>query len=145
MKVEEKDLTEDIDSDSNAGKVFLKFVFSIILSGVLLVALYSLAGSVFGFEVQYDALIANLLYCIINVIAGAKIIQIGLRKKNAVFFTLIFGSLGVRIVIMIGYVLLGVLVMKFKPLGFVLSLFLFYFVFLVLEMMFLFKINKQRT
>ena len=142
---EEKDGSiKEIANSSGEGKVFIKFVFTIILSGIFLAILYGLAGLVFGFEVQYEALTGNLFYCMVNVIAGAKIIQVGLKKKNAVFFTLIFGSLGVRIVIMIGYVLLGVLVMKFEPLGFVLSLFLFYFVFLTLEMMFLFKINKQR-
>jgi hypothetical protein len=75
--------------------------------------------------------------CVLNVIAGCVAISWAIRRPHRVFFSTIFGSMGVRMAL-IGIAM--VLLIKFTDihvLGFIGALFGFYVIFQVMEVLFL--------
>lgn len=120
-----------------------KFAAYVIISGILAAVVFILIVQSVGSAADTTAVISNLVFCVVNVLAGVVIVLSGLTKSNSVFFSRLLGSLFVRILIMAAYVALGLAVFKFEEVNFVLSLFIFYFLFLVLEMLYIFP-NKEK-
>lgn len=122
---------------------YVKFSAYVIISGILASVVFILIVQATGNPADHTAVISNLVFCVINVLAGVIIVLSGLNKNNSVFFSRLLGSLFARILIMAAYVALGLAVFKFEEVNFVLSLFIFYFLFLVLEMLYIFP-NKEK-
>jgi hypothetical protein len=82
---------------------------------------------------------------IINVLIGNYLIHYAINKPNRVFFKAIIGGLAVRL-FFIGIALVCMVkVFKINILGLVISLFFYYFLFLVLEIMYLNKRLLKRN
>ena len=122
---------------------YVKFSAGVIISGLIASVVFILIIQALGITVDYTAVISNLVFCILNVLIGVMIVLSGLDKNNAVFFSRLLGSLFARILIMAAYVALGLAVFKFEEINFVMSLFVFYFLFLILEMLYIFP-NKDK-
>ena len=122
---------------------YVKFSAGVIISGLIASVVFILIIQALEITVDYTAVISNLVFCILNVLIGVMIVLSGLDKNNAVFFSRLLGSLFARILIMAAYVALGLAVFKFEEINFVMSLFVFYFLFLILEMLYIFP-NKDK-
>ncbi|MCA9406984.1 MAG: hypothetical protein KC684_10625 [Candidatus Omnitrophica bacterium] len=127
----------------NIPKGYVKFSAFVIISGIIASVVFILIIQAIGKQADVTAVISNLVFCLVNVLAGVLIVISGLDKSNSVFFSRLLGSLFVRILIMAAYVALGLAVFKFEEINFVMSLFVFYFLFLVLEMLYIFP-NKEK-
>ena len=127
----------------NIPKGYVKFSSFVIISGIIASVVFILIIQAIGKQADVTAVISNLVFCLVNVLAGVLIVISGLDKSNSVFFSRLLGSLFVRILIMAAYVALGLAVFKFEEINFVMSLFVFYFLFLVLEMLYIFP-NKEK-
>lgn len=114
-----------------------------IVSGLTAAVVFSMIMQGMGNIVDYPAIISNLVFCILNVVIGVRVVLSGIDKSNSVFFSRMFGSLFVRILIMGAYVALGLAVFKFDDVNFVISLFIYYFLFLFLEIMYIVP-NKEK-
>ena len=122
---------------------FIKFSAWVIIAGLTASVIFVMIMQGLGKPVDYPAIVSNLVFCILNVIVGVKVVLSGLDKSNSVFYSRLLGSLMVRILIMSGYVAIGLAVFKFEEVNFVMSLFIYYFLFLFLEMMYIFP-NKDK-
>jgi hypothetical protein len=126
-------------------KEFNKFLQQVVLTGIILLLGFFALRYFTDSSSSYLELALSWLVCTLNVAAGAWIILFGLSKNSQVFFSVVFGSMFVRILLILGFVLIGVLLADFETVTFVVSLFTFYFIFLVLELIFLSKISKRRV
>ena len=122
---------------------YVKFSAGIIFSGLIASVVFILILQALGIKADHTAVFTNLVFCILNVLIGVVIVLSGLDKNNAVFFSRLLGSLFARILIIAAYVALGLVVFKFEEVNFVMSLFVFYFLFLILEMLYIFP-NKDK-
>ncbi len=122
---------------------YVKFSVWVVLAGLTASVVFVMIMQGLGNPVDYPAIVSNLIFCILNVIVGVKVVLSGLDKSNSVFYSRLLGSLMVRILIMTGYVAIGLALFKFEEVNFVMSLFIYYFLFLFLEMMYIFP-NKDK-
>lgn len=118
-------------------KGFVKFSAWVFLAGIASTVIFIIVFNSLGRAVDYPAVISNLVYSVVNVLSGVMVVLSGINKKNSVFFSRLMGSILVRVLIMTGYVVVGLAVFKFEEVNFVLSLFMYYFLFLVLEMFYI--------
>lgn len=75
--------------------------------------------------------------CLVNVLAGCTAIAWALRRPRKVFFSTVFGSMGVRMALVGVAVVVLVKATSIHVAGFVAGLFVFFFVFQALEVVFL--------
>lgn len=75
--------------------------------------------------------------CLLNVLAGCWAIAWALRRPRKVFFSTVFGSMGIRMALVGVLVVVLVRSTSIHVTGFVAGLFVFFFVFQALEVVFL--------
>jgi hypothetical protein len=121
------------------------FPLQIILSVVLtfLVAIYPLSH-----YFHSEVLIGVLFGCaisLINVFIGYGLILYSFDKSNTIFFKSIIGGLTVRIILIGLSIFILIKIFNINTFGLVVSLFFYYFLFLILEIFFLNKklLNKN--
>ncbi|MDQ1265519.1 MAG: hypothetical protein QG635_670 [Bacteroidota bacterium] len=91
-------------------------------------------------EQTYLAITAAFLLCMINVIAAAAIAKSSLTKDWDKFSKMVWGSFAIRFVVMLGLFALGFYLFKNSRFAFSMSFLVFYFVFILLEILY---INKS--
>ncbi|TRZ51151.1 hypothetical protein D4R99_04750, partial [bacterium] len=91
----------------------------------------------------YKGILYGGLLSYVNFITGLSVLTSALRKPGTQFMMMAFGSLTVRLFILIGLVVLGLLLYKFDRFVFVFVFFIFYFSFLIVEIFFLLSIQKK--
>ncbi|MFN3135647.1 MAG: ATP synthase subunit I [Candidatus Kryptonium sp.] len=88
--------------------------------------------------------IVGSLISVLNSIVGIIILKRGMAKPNKEFLKLTIGSMGVRLFVLAGVILVLLKILNFEIYGLVISLLLFYFVFLGIEVFFLSKLTTKR-
>ncbi|CUS77461.1 ATP synthase I chain [Candidatus Kryptonium thompsonii] len=88
--------------------------------------------------------IVGSLISVINSIIGIFILKQGMAKSNKEFLKLTIGSMGIRLFVIAGVIFLLLKVLNFEIYGLIISLLLFYFVFLGVEVLFLGKLTTKR-
>lgn len=88
--------------------------------------------------------IVGSLISVINSIIGIIILKRGMAKPNKEFLKLTIGGMGVRLFVIAGVILVLLKILNFEIYGLVISLLLFYFVFLGVEVFFLGKLTTKR-
>jgi hypothetical protein len=92
---------------------------------------------------EYTATVVNLIICITNLIAGLLIIEDAVKKSNKTFVIEFFGSMMVRMLMILIYVVLAVKLFGFPVVNFIFSFFGFYVFSLIFELNYLSKITKK--
>jgi hypothetical protein len=126
-------------------KIFESFYLQILLTVVitLILGLYPVLNYLPNDIIIGIACGAGI--SLINVLIGYFLIQYSIDKPNKVFFKAVIGGLVIRL-FFIGIVLICLVkVFKINILGLVISLFFYYFLFLVLEIMYLNKRLLKRN
>jgi hypothetical protein len=124
----------------NTGR-FVKYVLMAVVV-VWLLALYPLfkfASSEFVKSFAVGSLIS-----LINSVAGFILVKRGFERSNKEFLKLTIGSMGVRLFVIAGLVLFLLEVLNFEIYGLLISLLLFYFIFLAVEILYLNKLTTKR-
>ena len=86
-----------------------------------------------------DVLIAagiGCAICTLNALAGAWLALWGMRRDNRTFMTVVFGGMGIRLIIVLIFFFVALKLVKLHVFSLTLSLFLFYVVFQILEIRF---------
>ena len=124
------------------------FILEILITTLLSVLFFLILKFYSGISVNSIAVFSGWLLSLLNVVIGTRFILRVIQKDNKKFFSVVFGSMAVRIIVTLVFVVLGLLIMKFDEYNFIFSLFGFYFLFLLFEIMFLnskLKLSKQQS
>jgi hypothetical protein len=85
------------------------------------------------------AVCVGALLSTVNVLAGFLTIEYSFEKSYTVFLKAVLGGMGMRMAVMLGFMLLLILVVRLETVPFIISLLGFYVVYLVLEILYLQK------
>ena len=77
--------------------------------------------------------------CALNAIAGAWLALWGMRRDHRAFMRVVFGGMGVRLIIVLIFFFVALKLVKLHVFGLTLSLFFFYVVLQIVEIRFLVK------
>jgi hypothetical protein len=91
------------------------------------------------------AVAAGALLSLVNVLAGYAAIEYSFDKSYTTFLKAVLGGMGVRLLVMLGCFVVMIEVLRFRVLPLVASLFGFYLIYLILEVMFIQKKMNKRV
>ncbi len=132
-----------ITSSSLKKKRYSNSILVFTICGYVLTALLLYLSNVLKTSNEYTATVVNLIICITNLIAGLLIIEDAVKKSNKTFVIEFFGSMMVRMVMILIYVVLAVKLFGFPVVNFIFSFFGFYVFSLIFELNYLSKITKK--
>ncbi len=117
----------------------MSFPKQVLLAVLLLCAIgwYPVTRS--GSPEVVRAAIAGAVLAIVNVLAGYAAIEYAFGKSTTTFFKVVLGGMGVRIFALAGILVLLIKMFGFDPAALVISMGIFYMVFLALEILFIQK------
>ena len=92
-----------------------------------------------GTGAMIESAVAGGVLCLVNVLAGYAAIEYAFDRSYTFFLKVVLGAMGIRLGVMLGVVVLLLGVFRFHAVSLVVSLFCFYVVYLVLEVLFLQK------
>ncbi|MCS7229559.1 MAG: ATP synthase subunit I [Candidatus Kryptonium sp.] len=121
-----------------------KFVKYILISLVIVWALLIYPLARFASDEFIKSFFIGSLISVVNSIIGILILKRGLNRPDKEFLKLTLGSMGVRLFAIAGLILFMLEVLNFELYGLVISLLLFYFVFLGVEVFFLSKLTTKK-
>ena len=133
-----------MQNENSTTKFDFSFPRQIVLVFLVVAALSSYPLFAYGSADTVRAVAAGALLSLVNVLAGYVAIEYSFDKSYTTFLRVVLGGMGARMLVMLGcfLVLIKVFVLQAAPL--VLSLFGFYVIFLVLELMYIQKrMNKK--
>ena len=105
----------------------------------ILLVLWGLGGYPLYLWQGMDVLIAagmGCAICTLNAIAGAWLALWGTRRDHRTFMTVVFGGMGVRLMMVLLFFVLALKLAKLHVFSLTLSLFLFFIAFQILEIRF---------
>ena len=124
---------------------YIRFVLYISLSGLFLFLIFVLIDYfVVSINLEISSIIFSWILCTLNVVIGTKYIMNSLDKDNSKFMISIYGGMVVRLFVVLGFIAIGLLLFDFEKAGFVISLFCFYFLFLIFELHYITNIKKEK-
>ena len=121
---------------------FPRQVFIVFIGGAALAA-YPLFAH--GSADVIRAVAAGAILSLVNVLAGYAAIEYSFDKSYTTFLKAVLGGMGVRLLVMLGCFVVLIEVLRFRVLPLVGSLFSFYLIYLILEVMFIQKKMKKRV
>lgn len=118
------------------------FYRQIIISSliVFLIAIYPV--SVYASNIQFYSVIAGYVIGLLNAIAGYNLNVLALNKSVKSFMVIVFGGMGVRMIIIAILILILLYFVKLDEISLVSSVFFFYILFVIIELIFL---NKRQS
>ncbi len=119
---------------------FLKYVLyaSVI---VLIVSFYPVY--MYLSPAQIMAIIYGYLLSLLNVIIGYALISNAFEKKTKSFMIIVFGGMGVRMLLVAIMLLILLYIVQLEPVSLVSSVFFFYFLFMAIEIKFIYKKSSK--
>ena len=121
---------------------FFKNILFVILGSVIISAypLYALASK----EIVIAA-IAGALLSTINMMLGYISIEMAYERSMTKFMKWILGGMGIRLLLLLAALLFVIKILQFHLLAFIISLFAFYTVYLILEILHIDKKVREKT
>ncbi|HEY5536941.1 MAG TPA: hypothetical protein VIL99_18650 [Ignavibacteria bacterium] len=113
------------------------FIYSIVILSSISLLTVVLLNLFTQYKIEPISVFSGWILSLANVLLGTKFIVKAIDKDNKRFFTILFGSMVVRLFVTLIFVLIGLLVFKLNEMFFVFSLFGFYFAFIAIEIIFL--------
>lgn len=109
----------------------------VTLVGSFLLAAYPLA--LYANREVITAIIAGAVLGTLNIIFGYAAVEYSFTKSMTTFTNTVIGGMGLRLALMLGSMAFLILVLDFHPAALTVSLFYFYAVYLVLEILYIQK------
>jgi hypothetical protein len=121
---------------------FFKNILYVILGSVIISAypLYAMASK----EIVI-AVIAGALLSTINIMLGYISIEMAYERSMTKFMKWILGGMGIRLLFLLAALFFVIKVLQFHLLAFIISLFGFYTVYLILEILHIDKKVREKT
>ena len=127
----------------NGRKKFdLSFPRQVAVSFIVVAGISSYPLFVYASAEVTKACIAGAVISLANVFAGYAAIEYSINKSYTVFLKAVLGGTGVRMLAMLGVILVLIKFFRLNAVALVVSLMVFYSIFLILEVMF---IQKKMT
>ena len=126
-------------------KSFKKFVSHLIIVSVSLLTIALLYMLISGKNEWRGAVFTSFILNFLNVYSGALILVKNSSLAPQKFINKVLGSMVVRIFVNVGLIFVCLQFFKFDRLVFVLSFFVFYILFLILELQFITKSFKEKS
>jgi hypothetical protein len=108
-----------------------------IFVGAIVLCLYPMMR--WGTGAMFESAVAGGVLCLANVLAGYAAIEYAFDRSYTFFLKVVLGAMGIRMGVMLGVVALLLGVFRVHAASLVISLFCFYVIYLVLEVLFLQK------
>jgi hypothetical protein len=115
---------------------FLKYVLTASVI-VLIISFYPVY--LYLSPAQAVSVLCGYFLSLINVIIGYALISNAIDKKTKSFMIIVFGGMGVRILVIAAVLLILLYVAHLEPVSLVSSVFFFYFLFMSIEIKFLYS------
>ena len=120
-----------------------KFIIGVFLSGSVLFLIFFLLNIfVYVIDIEIQSVVFSWILCTLNVLIGVRFIVNAVNKEQKSFIVSLFGGMIIRLVAVLCFVLLGLLVFRYEEAGFIVSLFCYYFLFLIFEVYFIANLKK---
>ena len=121
---------------------FLKYVLyaSVI---ILIISFYPVY--LYLSAAQIRSIIYGYLLSLLNVIIGYALISNAFDKKTKSFMIIVFGGMGVRMLFMAIMLLILLYIAQLEPVSLVSSVFFFYFLFISIEIKFLYRKSSKTS
>ncbi len=133
-----------MQNENSTRKFDFSFPRQVAFVFVVVAALSAYPLSAFASADVVRAVAAGSLLSLANVLAGYAAIEYSFDKSYTTFLKAVLGGMGVRLLAMLGGFLVMIEVFHFRVLPLVVSLFGFYLLYLILEVMFIQrKMNKK--
>jgi hypothetical protein len=117
----------------NIGWRFPSYIFLTVL-GVGAIALYPLIE--YGRPEYYPGIIVGCILSVINVLIGYGTVEYAFDKSDNFFLKYVLGGMVVRLLGTVGVVFILIIVLNYHIMSLVGSLFFFYFLFLIFEIIY---------
>lgn len=122
---------------------YRKFVFLIITTGFIYILSLVVLKYVFLVNLLLMELLVGWFLSSVNILIGVKILEKALTKSNKGFMITSFSSMFVRMFATLIIFLVLILVFKFDKTSFVFSVFGFYFIYLLFEILYLVSYSRM--
>ncbi len=126
-------------------KSFKKFIANLVIVSVVLLTIALLYIIFSGKNEWRGAIFTAFILNFVNVYSGALILVRNSGLIPQKFINKVLGSMVLRLFVNVGLIFVCLQFFKFDRLVFVLSFFVFYIVFLVLELIFISKSFKEKS
>ena len=132
-----------IKSSSLKKKNFSNSILYITISGYLLTVLLLYLSKILKTSDDYLTAVVSLIICLMNMIVGIFIIEDSVKRGNKTFMIEFFGSMIVRMMLILIYVVLALKLFGFHVVTFIFSFFGFYIFSLIFELNYLSRITRK--
>jgi hypothetical protein len=95
-----------------------------------------------GLIIDVISVVAGWSISLLNILAGSYILIKNSDKSSRQFMNVVLGSMVIRIFIIAIMVFIGIQFVGFEEFSFIISLFIFYFIFLTLELKYISRFLK---
>lgn len=138
-------------SDRVSDNKFIKYLIAASLI-VIIIAIYPV--TVYATQIQLYSFISGYLISLINALIGYKLNTMAFNKSVKSFMVLVFGGMGIRLIIVILLLLILLQFTSLEAMSLIGAVFFFYVLFISLEIYFLHKrqlalsketVNKEET
>ena len=120
-------------------KMRLKIDRKFLMQATSVVIIIGVAGCypllAFGSREVVIATLIGFLMSVLNALAGSITLEYALDKSYSTFFKLVFGGMGIRMVILLGTLYLLIAAFGIQKIALTVSLLGFYVIFLILEVL----------
>lgn len=123
-------------------KSFFKNIL-IVLAVSTVLAVYPLIT--YAADEMLLAIIAGVIISTLNIFLGYITIEYAYSKSMTGFLKWILGGIGIRMLIMLGALLFVIKILQLHLIAFMISLFAFYAIYLVLEILYIDKKVRSKT
>jgi hypothetical protein len=123
-------------------KSFFKNIL-IVLAVSTILAVYPLIA--YATDEMLVATIAGVIISTLNIFLGYITIEFAYNKSMTSFLKWILGGIGIRMLIMLGSLLFVIKILQLHLIAFMVSLFAFYAIYLVLEILYIDKKVHSKT
>ena len=115
------------------------FYKHIIISSLVVILLSIYPVSVYVSNIQFYSIISGYVIGLLNAIAGYKLNTIALNKSVKSFMVIVFGGMGLRMILIAILILILLYFVKLDEISLVASVFFFYILFVTIELVHLHK------
>jgi hypothetical protein len=126
-------------------KLDLHFIRNIFITSVIVLIISAYPIHLYATTNQLSSIFYGYLISLINILIGYGFNEIALSKSPKKFMAVIFGSLLLRLMLMSVILLILLSYTSLDTISLVASLFFFYFLFISLEIHFLFKKSSGKN
>ena len=132
----------NIETNKPITKKGSNFIKQVLLASIIVVAVSIYPVSLYASKIQIYSFITGYLISLLNAVIGYGLNEMAFKKPVKSFMVIVFGGMGLRIILVGLFLLIAVEFSSLNPFSLVASVFVFYVLFSTIEILYL---NKMQT